>query len=59
MAYKAYFKQKYHKKYDTSPVYKKKKDAEEYLRAAMKRQGADGKYYTPSYMQGHVKKVKK
>jgi hypothetical protein len=51
MPYRAYWKQKWHKKWDKSPFYKKKKDAEEYLRVAMSKRDVYGKPYTPSFIK--------
>ena len=59
MPYRAYWKQKYHKKWDKSPIYKTKKEAKEYLKVAMSRQDVHERPYIPSYMQGFVRKVKK
>jgi len=58
MGYVAYYKQKYHKKWDKSLIYFYKKDAIEHLKVAMSKHDVHGKPYTPSYMQGHVRKVK-
>jgi hypothetical protein len=59
MGYRAYWKQKYHSKWDKSPIYKSKKEAEEHLKAGMSVWDIYDKPYTPSYMQGHIRKIKK